>query len=177
MEYQEPTIGAQFMTQTVHLGSDIDVKFEIWDTAGQERYRALAPMYYRGASAAVVVYDVTSSESFEGAKSWINELQGDNRQAVGSNLIIALAGNKADKVEEDQDKRKVDQSMAEQYANDHGLIFMETSAKSGQNIKEIFQKIAKEIPSQEDKSSGNAGPTFNLQGTDPKKGLCSCGGS
>merc|ERR1712023_221338 len=72
-EYQESTIGAAFMTQTLAL-DDTTVKFEIWDTAGQERYHSLAPMYYRGAQAAVVVYDVTSQDSFERAQRWISEL-------------------------------------------------------------------------------------------------------
>lgn len=62
-EFQEATIGAAFLTQTVCL-DDTTVKFEIWDTAGQERYHSLAPMYYRGAQAAIVVYDITSGVGF-----------------------------------------------------------------------------------------------------------------
>ena len=71
---------------------DKRVKTTIWDTAGQERYRSLAPMYYRGAAAAVVVYDVTNKDSFNGAKSWVKELQ----RRGDPNVVIALAGNKAD---------------------------------------------------------------------------------
>jgi len=84
-EFQEPTIGAAFLTQTVSL-DDATVKFEIWDTAGQERYRSLAPMYYRGAAAAIVVYDITNKDSFNGAKSWVKELQ----RRGDPNVIIAL---------------------------------------------------------------------------------------
>jgi small GTP-binding protein len=80
---------AAFLTQTIQL-NDAVVKFEIWDTAGQERYHSLAPMYYRGAAAAVVVYDITNRQSFLRAKSWIKELQ---RQGNPS-IVIALAGNK-----------------------------------------------------------------------------------
>jgi len=90
-EYQESTIGAAFLTQTVNL-DDTTVKFEIWDTAGQERYHSLAPMYYRGAQAAIVVFDITNMDTFVRAKSWVKELQ---RQA-SPNIVIALAGNKAD---------------------------------------------------------------------------------
>ena len=97
-EFQEPTIGAAFLTQTITLDST-QVKFEIWDTAGQERYRSLAPMYYRGAAAAIVVYDVTNPASFDGAKSWVRELQ----RRGDPNVVIALAANKADL----EDKRKV----------------------------------------------------------------------
>eukprot|EP00731_Ephydatia_muelleri_P037831 Em0574g2a len=73
-EYQESTIGAAFLTQTVNV-DDTTVKFEIWDTAGQERYHSLAPMYYRGAQAAIVVYDITNLDTFTRAKSWVKELQ------------------------------------------------------------------------------------------------------
>ena len=86
-EYQESTIGAAFLTQTVQI-DDTTVKFEIWDTAGQERYHSLAPMYYRGAQAALIVYDITSKDSFIKAQNWVRELQ---RQA-STNIVIALVG-------------------------------------------------------------------------------------
>ncbi|GMI31176.1 hypothetical protein TrRE_jg11447 [Triparma retinervis] len=76
-EFQEPTIGAAFLTQSVQLDSSV-VKFEIWDTAGQERYRSLAPMYYRGASAAIVVFDLSNKESYNGAKSWVKAYAEEN---------------------------------------------------------------------------------------------------
>jgi len=98
-EYQESTIGAAFLTQTVAL-NDTTVKFEIWDTAGQERYHSLAPMYYRGAAAAIVVYDITNRDTFQRAKQWVKELQ---RQG-NPNIVIALAGNKSDL----NSKRKVE---------------------------------------------------------------------
>jgi small GTP-binding protein len=136
-EYQESTIGAAFLTQTVPLGDSI-VKFEIWDTAGQERYKSLAPMYYRGAAAAIVVYDITNYDSFLRAKQWVKELQ---RQG-NTNIVIALAGNKADLA----DKRKVDPSEAQLYAEENGILFMETSAKSALNVNEVFVAIARKLP-------------------------------
>lgn len=81
---------AAFLTQTVAL-DDSTVKFEIWDTAGQERYRSLAPMYYRGAAAAIVVYDITNPDSFAGAKSWVKELQRRGDQ----NVVIAMVSTKS----------------------------------------------------------------------------------
>mmetsp|Transcript_1184 Transcript_1184/g.3319 ORF Transcript_1184/g.3319 Transcript_1184/m.3319 type:complete len:122 (-) Transcript_1184:362-727(-) len=111
------------------------VKFEIWDTAGQERYRSLAPMYYRGAAAAVVVYDITNKESFNGAKSWVKELQ----RRGDPNVVIALAGNKSDL----QNKRKVDIEEAQQYAEENGILHMETSAKNSKNIKGLFHEIGR----------------------------------
>jgi len=145
-EYQESTIGAAFLTQTIAVDESTIVKFEIWDTAGQERYHSLAPMYYRGAQAAIVVYDITNQESFAKAKNWIKELQ---RQA-NPNIVIALAGNKADLAA----KRVVEYEEAQAYAEDNGLLFMETSAKSSMNVQDIFLEIARKLP----KNEGGGGP-------------------
>lgn len=144
-EFQEPTIGAAFLTQTLAL-DDATVKFEIWDTAGQERYRSLAPMYYRGAAAAVVVYDITNPDSFAGAKSWVKELQRRGDQ----NVVIAMAGNKADL----EAHRKVDFAEANEYAEANGIIHMETSAKNANNVKALFSEIAKRLPKSQ---QGNGG--------------------
>ncbi|KJE93982.1 hypothetical protein CAOG_004692 [Capsaspora owczarzaki ATCC 30864] len=147
-EYQESTIGGNFsafLTQTVCL-DDTTVKFEIWDTAGQERYHSLAPMYYRGAQAAIVVYDVTNADTFARAKTWVKELQ---RQA-SPNIVIALAGNKADL----SVKRVVEYEEAMAYAEDNGLLFMETSAKTAMNVNEIFLAIAKKLPKTDSRGPG-----------------------
>jgi small GTP-binding protein len=128
---------AAFLTQTVQL-DDAVVKFEIWDTAGQERYRSLAPMYYRGAAAAIVVYDITNPDSFTGAKSWVKELQRRGDPSV----VIALAGNKADL----ESRRAVELEEAAQYAAEHGLLHLETSAKNAQNVKALFIEIAQKLP-------------------------------
>ena len=125
------------MTQTVTV-DDTTVKFEIWDTAGQERYRSLAPMYYRGAAAAIVVYDVTNKDSFNGAKSWVKELQ----RRGDANVIVALAGNKADL----EDQRVVETEEGRAFAEENGIIFLETSAKNATNIRQIFVDIAHRLP-------------------------------
>jgi len=136
-EFQEPTIGAAFLTQTVAL-DDCTVKFEIWDTAGQERYRSLAPMYYRGAAAAIVVYDITNQDSFAGAKGWVKELQ----RRGDPNVVIALAGNKADL----ESRRKVQFEEANAYAEENGILHLETSAKNSNNVKKLFVEIAQRLP-------------------------------
>ncbi|EHH30900.1 ras-related protein Rab-5A-like [Macaca thibetana thibetana] len=144
-EFQESTIGAAFLTQTVCL-DDTTVKFEIRDTAGQERYHSLAPMYYRGAQAVIVVYDITNEESFARAKNWVKELQ---RQA-SPNTVIALAGNKANLA----NKRAVNFQEAQSFADDNSLLFMETSAKTSMDVNEIFMAIAKKLPKDEPQNPG-----------------------
>jgi Ras-related protein Rab-5C len=164
-DYRESTIGAAFLTQTVNLEDGTAVKFEIWDTAGQERYKSLAPMYYRNANCAVVVYDITQSASLEKARNWIRELQ---RQADPS-IVIALCGNKSDLAV----RRQVTQEEAQKYAQEEGLMWAETSAKTGDGVTDIFTRIAKKLPSTAPPASrsgpGRAGTAAGRTGVDLNK--------
>jgi len=171
-ENKEPTIGAAFLTQKCNLPTRT-IKFEIWDTAGQERFASLAPMYYRNAQSALVVYDLTKPTSLIKAKHWVAELQ---RQA-SPGIVIALVGNKLDLTNESAesgnlgedgdgdaaegedasgDARKVSTAEAKTYAEEEGLLFFETSAKLGTNVTEVFTAIANAIP--ETSLKGARGP-------------------
>ncbi|KAI9785172.1 MAG: hypothetical protein M1839_000810 [Geoglossum umbratile] len=174
-ENKEPTIGAAFLTQKCSLPTRT-IKFEIWDTAGQERFASLAPMYYRNAQSALVVYDLTKPTSLTKAKHWVAELQ---RQA-SPGIVIALVGNKLDLAsdfnsgsegtpsesdgeglgtedeENNGDARKVSTAEARMYAQEEGLLFFETSAKTGTNVSEVFTAIANAIP--ESTLKGTRGP-------------------
>jgi len=173
LEFQESTIGAAFLTQTVCL-NDTTIKFEIWDTAGQERYHSLAPMYYRGAQAAIIVYDITNLDSFERAKTWVKELQ---RQG-NPNIVIALVGNKSDLAP----KRKIKPEDAQAYSDENGILFMETSAKTASNVNELFVAIAKKLPKIQQSRSGTSNGvvrpgvsdtnTNNGDAKSPKKNGC-----
>ena len=130
------TATAAFLTQKCNLPTRT-IKFEIWDTAGQERFASLAPMYYRNAQSALVVYDLTKPASLTKAKHWVAELQ---RQA-SPGIVIALVGNKMD-----LEERKITTEEGQSYAEEESLLFFETSAKTGENVSEVFEAIASGIP-------------------------------
>eukprot|EP01112_Ceratiomyxa_fruticulosa_P001722 TRINITY_DN11889_c0_g1_i1.p1 TRINITY_DN11889_c0_g1~~TRINITY_DN11889_c0_g1_i1.p1 ORF type:complete len:219 (-),score=29.33 TRINITY_DN11889_c0_g1_i1:250-906(-) len=136
---QTPTIGACFMTKRISLPNST-LKLQIWDTAGQERFRSMAPMYYRNASAAVLVYDISVAETFENVQHWVRELKSTMHF---SDIVIALAGNKIDL----ESNREVSRQMAEDYAKTIGATVYETSAKDNQGVEELFGDIAKSIVS------------------------------
>ncbi|XP_044158709.1 ras-related protein Rab-17 isoform X1 [Bufo gargarizans] len=131
------TTGCAFFSHRVYLqGRMLD--FEVWDTAGQERYHSVSHLYYRGASAALLVYDITSKESFSRAQLWFQELQ---KYVFSGEMVIALVGNKSDL----QDKGKVSREVAQAFAEQKGLLFIETSAKTGDGVKEVFEAVAHEL--------------------------------
>jgi len=128
-----PTIGASFLSKTLWIDG-ARCRLQLWDTAGQERFRSLAPMYYRGAAAAVLVYDVTSPETYKKAKEWVKEL----RTNVFEDIILVVVGNQVDKM-----YPKVTKEEASEYAASIGALFFETSAKKNTGIEELFLEIAK----------------------------------
>ena len=184
-ENKEPTIGAAFLTQKCNLPTRT-IKFEIWDTAGQERFASLAPMYYRNAQAAHVVYDLTKPTSLIKAKHWVAELQ---RQA-SPGIVIALVGNKlgltgdggesgsgqaaggegsggaegAEGEESGGDARKISTEEAQSYADEESLLFFETSAKTGHNVTEVFTAIANAIPETSLKNARGPGASSGAVG-------------
>lgn len=164
-EHESLTVGAAFTTKTVRVG-DNSVLFQIWDTAGQEKYRGLAPMYYRGSAAAVVVYDITDEKSFNEMQTWISEL----KQLGPPNIVLAIAGNKSDLEQE----RRVPYATGEAFAKNSNALFTETSAKDGSNVHDLFRTIAETLPLDKIAISNKIG-TLKLgpsNGTS-KRGCCS----
>ena len=152
-EYQA-TIGIDFLSKTMYL-EDRTVRLQIWDTAGQERFRSLIPSYIRDSSVAVIVYDVAKRQSFLNTSRWIEEV----RTERGSDVIIVLVGNKTDLVE----GRQVSIEEGDAKARECGVMFIETSAKAGFNIKALFRKIAAALPGMETLASAKTGQEETVQ--------------
>lgn len=127
------TIGVEFGARVVKIGGE-DVKLQIWDTAGQESFRSITRSYYRGAAGALLVYDITRRETFDHLLVWLE----DARQHSSQNMVIILCGNKADL----EHKRAVSRKEGERFAAEHGLLFLETSAKTAENVEEAFFRSA-----------------------------------
>eukprot|EP00250_Pteridium_aquilinum_P029649 c398_g1_i1 orf=220-834(+) len=135
-DQQTATIQASYLTKRLHVSGTI-VTLAIWDTAGQERFHALGPIYYRDADAALLVYDVTDSDSFKRVKSWVKEL----RQMAPKNIVLAIACNKYDLVR----GRSLDLQEAESYAASIGANHFVTSAKLNTGIDDVFLDIATRV--------------------------------
>jgi Ras-related protein Rab-6A len=120
---------------------DRTVRLQLWDTAGQERFRSLIPSYIRDSSVAVVVYDITNKKTFENTRKWVDDVRGER----GNDVIIVLVGNKTDL----NDKREVTTAQGEEEAKKNNLMFIETSAKVGHNVKALFKRIAQALPGME----------------------------
>jgi len=130
------TIGVEFGTRIVEVMGK-KIKLQIWDTAGQERFRAVTRSYYRGAAGALLVYDVTRRITYNHLTSWLT----DARNLTNPNTVIMLIGNKKDL----EAQRDVTFEEATQFAKENGLIFLESSAKTGENVEEAFLRTAKLI--------------------------------
>ncbi|XP_066505255.1 ras-related protein Rab-41 isoform X2 [Hoplias malabaricus] len=133
----QATIGIDFLSKTMYL-EDRTVRLQLWDTAGQERFRSLIPSYIRDSTIAVVVYDITNLNSFQQTSKWIDDV----RTERGSDVIIMLVGNKTDLA----DKRQVSVEAAEKKARELNVMYIETSAKAGYNVKQLFRRVAAALP-------------------------------
>ena len=134
-EYQL-TIGVEFGSNNVNINDQI-FRIQIWDTAGQENFRSITRAYYKNSACALIVYDISRRASFESISSWIEDCKNSSPKSI----MMVLVGNKADLEENREVTKEEGQELAEKY----GLLFFETSAKSGQNVEEVFKKSAEAI--------------------------------
>ena len=160
------TIGIDFKLKTMEIDGKT-IKLQIWDTAGQERFRTITQTYYKGAMGIILAYDCTDENSFNNIRNWVQQI----KMHASDNVSKVLIGNKCDRPD-----KKISTEQGEALANELGIKFFETSAKTNINVNETFKFIAKEI---KDRRMGeNIGPTpagvrVEKQGKDSsKKGCC-----
>jgi len=146
VNYTASTIGASFLVKELVFNNQ-KMTMQIWDTAGQERFRSMAPLYYRGAVAAILVFSVTEESSFEKLKEWVRELKLNH--PPDEPLVLAIACNKADLA----DQRVVPWETAAQYAESIGALIYETSAKTNVGVSQLFHDVARRLISTKSRSS------------------------
>lgn len=139
------TIGVDFRFKTMVLGDKI-VKVQVWDTAGQERYRSITNAYYRGAEAIMIIFDLTSKDSFGSVENWIGEVA----KFAGEDVLVIVGANKTD-----LNYRNVSREEVEEFSNRKGIKVFEISAKSGQGVEDAFKYMVQQLI--EKKSSKDVG--------------------
>ena len=158
------TIGAAFFTNRLIIGGK-RLKLQIWDTAGQERFRSMAPMYYRNARAAILVYDVCNKSSLEDLATWAKDVRTTN----GPSLLLAIVGNKME-LREGNAGKCVSREEGEAFARSNNALYFETSAKENLGITELFLQLAEALISKELASPSSTAP--ETAGAAPSPGKC-----
>ena len=131
------TIGLDYKLKNVKLDSGKTIKVQLWDTAGQDKYRTIAKNYFKGSHGILLLYDITKQSSFNNIREWIQDI----REEVSPKAIIFLIGNKIDLA----DQRKISKEKGIELAEEYKLPFFEASAKSGENVDEVFKALYKKI--------------------------------
>ena len=143
-EEHDVTIGVEFGSFSIRI-QDTLIKIQIWDTAGQETFKSVTKIFFKGAHCIFLVYDITNEESFNSLKSWLHEI----RENAAENILIVLVGNMLDK----EDRRVITKEQGLEFKSKENFDgFVETSAKVGSNIKDLFIKTAKMLYLQNSKS-------------------------
>ena len=153
------TIGIDFKTKTLNINNQ-EIKLKIWDTAGQERFRNITTQYYKGADGIVLVYDVTDEASYEKIKDWMDQILSNTQQ---EEIGLVLLGNKCD-----MEPRNVSEDQGKKMAEELKISYFETSALTGQGIKEAFEQLTRDIMKKKGVGDGS-GENIDLAKTKKKK--------
>ena len=157
------TIGIDFKIKIINLENKL-IKLQIWDTAGQERFGTKSKAYYKGAHGIILTYDVTDANSFKNIRNWIKQIEANAQTSVKKVLV----GNKCDKPD-----RVVTKDEGKKLADDYNMSFFETSAKTNQNVTEVFNFLTKEIlESNAGKTEGGGKKLEKKDNKNDKKGCC-----
>lgn len=134
----DPTVGVDFYARLIEVKQGVRVKLQLWDTAGQERFRSITRSYYRNSVGALIVFDITNRRSFENLAGWLHE---SRAHIEPQKVVYVVVGHKADR----DDERQVTTREGRMFAEMNGLKYVETSAKTGQNVEEAFLMVAREV--------------------------------
>ena len=164
-----PTIGVDFKVKSLEIENK-SIKLQIWDTAGQERFRNVISSYFKGAHGILLIFDITSRDSFKELENWLAEVE----KNASTQILKILIGNKCDLEEE----REISKDEGEAFAMRNGMQYIETSAKINTNVNEAFEALSKIMVEYYSKKSSaiNENKTIKMnKGTDitiPKKKKC-----
>ena len=153
------TIGIDFKTKTLTINNQ-EIKLKIWDTAGQERFRNITTQYYKGADGIVLVYDVTDEASYEKIKDWMDQILSNTQK---EDIGLVLLGNKCD-----MEPRNVTEEQGNKMAQELNISYFETSALTGQGIKEAFEQLTRDIMKKKGVGNDN-GENIDLKKKKKKK--------
>ena len=157
-----PTLGLDYGLVEMKLKNGKNIKLQIWDTAGQDRFKAITKNYYKGANGVILIYDITSIQTYENIKNWVSQV----REEASDNIVVYIVANKIDMEEE----RKVPTEDGQKLADSLGYPFLEVSAKSGENVSKIFENIVEDIDKIYVKNENGGGKINNSN----KKGRKCC---
>ena len=164
------TVGLDYCTKNEIINNKT-IQIKLWDTAGQERFKALTQNYFRNAEGVLLVYDVTSTDSFDNLKYWISSIK-DNMKQQDMNIPLIIIGNKIDM----EDSREIIKENAEKFAGENNYKYFETSAKTGVGvddaIRELVNQVLKQTGSDEQKQSRNNSVQIKDNGGNVKKKGC-----
>jgi Ras-related protein Rab-1A len=144
------TIGVDFKIRTMETNGK-QIKLQIWDTAGQERFQSITANYYHGSHAIAIVYDITNRQSFENLRRWVSDVD----RLGNSQVCKIVIGNKADL----EDKRAVRRDEGQAFADNLGVPFLETSAKTSFNVREMFNQMCLAISQRQGNRLGRTSET------------------
>jgi small GTP-binding protein len=157
------TIGALY-DSFIQDCNGASVEIQLWDTAGQEQYRALGPVYFRGSDAAIVVFDLSNRESFRNVDEWVTSF----RDVCTETSVVVIVGNKSDR-----EDREIERDEAKQWAKSHSASYVETSAKTGEGVKVLFDELVSRLaPSLVAVGEAGSPRSIDLRNTLPLKKKC-----
>lgn len=156
------TVGVDFKVKELVIDST-PIRIQIWDTAGQEQFHTITKSYFRGADGILLCFDLTSKQTLDKTRAWMESI----RESASEKVNIVLVGNKCD-----LENREVTQEQGQEMADEFGINYYEASAKTGENITEIFETLAKDVMLRKERDPVVRTKTIDMAAVKPKKKEC-----